>query len=436
MKKYLPLLLVLLGISISGETRAQFGKLKDKIKQKVEQRADQKTDKAIDKSLDEVEAATKKKSETEEGEIKEKKDGDGSKTKIETKGPGIKAYSKYDFVPGDKIVYAEDFSQDVVGEFPLKWNTNGSGEIVTIEGQPGKWLSMTANTKYESPYANKLPPNYTIEFDLLLDFKESMRVPDMEFNIFDKRAQKASYRPEMRLFIGPQAGTYGSANAQNTIDRFRLVTFDDKSKEFLRSNDQLIGELYNNKRKPVHFAFWVQKERVRIWVNQVKIFDLPKALSPGVELSAFEIETGSYGADHENYQYYISNLKVAVANPDTRSKLITEGKWSTTGILFDVNSDKIKPTSYGVLKEIAATLSENADVKVKIIGHTDSDGDDAKNLDLSKRRAAAVKIILASEFGIDASRMETDGMGESKPVGDNKTAEGKAQNRRVEFIKL
>jgi len=149
-----------------------------------------------------------------------------------------------------------------------------------------------------------------------------------------------------------------------------------------------------------------------------------------------EMETGSYGSSNDNYSYYLSNLKVALANPDSRSKLITEGKWSTTGILFDVNSDKIKPTSYGVLKEIAATLSENADVKVKIIGHTDSDGDDAKNLDLSKRRAAAVKIILSSEFGIDASRMETDGEGESKPVGDNKTAEGKAQNRRVEFIKL
>ncbi|MFL5810812.1 MAG: OmpA family protein [Flavisolibacter sp.] len=418
------------------DSAAQFGKLKDKIKQKVEQRADQKTDKAIDKSLDEVEGATKKKTETEEGDIKEKKDGDESKTKIDTKGPGIKAYSKYDFVPGDKIVYAEDFAQDVVGEFPLKWNTNGSGEVVTIEGQPGKWLKMISNTKYVAPYANKLPENYTVEFDLLMDFKESMRVPDMEFNIFDKRAEKAGYRPELRFFIAPQAGTYGSGNEQNTIDRFRIVTYDEKSKEYLRSKDQLIGELYNNKTKPVHIALWVQKERVRVWVNQVKIYDLPKALSPELELSAFEMETGQYGADQANYKYYLSNLKVAVANPDTRSKLITEGKWSTTGILFDVNSDKIKPISYGVLKEIAGTLSENPGVKVKIIGHTDSDGDDAKNLDLSKRRAASVKIILSTEFGIDASRMETDGLGETKPVGDNKTPEGKASNRRVEFVKL
>jgi outer membrane protein OmpA-like peptidoglycan-associated protein len=122
--------------------------------------------------------------------------------------------------------------------------------------------------------------------------------------------------------------------------------------------------------------------------------------------------------------------------PDTRSKLITEGKWSTTGILFDVNSDKIKPISYGVLKEIATTLKENPDLKVKIIGHTDNDGDEAKNLDLSKRRAASVRIVLTTEFGIDGSRFETDGLGETKPVSDNNTPEGKANNRRVEFVKI
>ncbi|HEX2523287.1 MAG TPA: OmpA family protein, partial [Terriglobia bacterium] len=70
-----------------------------------------------------------------------------------------------------------------------------------------------------------------------------------------------------------------------------------------------------------------------------------------------------------------------------------------------------------------------------IVGHTDSDGDDAKNLDLSKRRAASVKNMLASEFQIDAGRMETDGKGESQPADKNATAAGRANNRRVEFVK-
>jgi OmpA-OmpF porin, OOP family len=74
-------------------------------------------------------------------------------------------------------------------------------------------------------------------------------------------------------------------------------------------------------------------------------------------------------------------------------------------------------------------------VKVKIIGHTDSDGDDKKNLELSKKRAEAVKASLSKDFGIDESRMQTDGKGESQPVDKNDSALGKANNRRVEFIK-
>ncbi|MBK7138731.1 MAG: OmpA family protein [Bacteroidetes bacterium] len=142
------------------------------------------------------------------------------------------------------------------------------------------------------------------------------------------------------------------------------------------------------------------------------------------------------GYHNEGDAYFLTNLRVAVGAPDTRNKLITEGKYSTTGILFDVNSDKIKPESFGTLKEIAAVLTENPDVKIKIIGHTDSDGEDAKNLELSKKRSESVKIALNKDFGISLDRMQTDGKGETMPVGDNTTIEGKANNRRVEFIKL
>jgi outer membrane protein OmpA-like peptidoglycan-associated protein len=134
-------------------------------------------------------------------------------------------------------------------------------------------------------------------------------------------------------------------------------------------------------------------------------------------------------------RYLIGNLKFAGGAPDTRNKLITEGKFVTRGILFDVNSDKIKPESYGVLKDIANVLTENSSVKVKIVGHTDSDGKDADNLSLSKRRAESVKSSLVKDFGIDAARLDTDGKGASQPVDANNTAEGKANNRRVEFIK-
>ena len=135
-------------------------------------------------------------------------------------------------------------------------------------------------------------------------------------------------------------------------------------------------------------------------------------------------------------QHYIGNLRLAIGAPDTRNKMLTENKWVTHGILFDVNSANIKPQSYGSLKEMANVLKEYPDLKVKIVGHTDADGKDADNLDLSKRRATSVKAMLAKEFGIDESRMETDGKGESEPIDKNDNPAGKANNRRVEFIKI
>jgi len=171
-----------------------------------------------------------------------------------------------------------------------------------------------------------------------------------------------------------------------------------------------------------------------MYVNDEKIWDIPKAFDPAAKYNFLGFRVDGY--HKESNLYFLSNLRVAVGAPDTRNKLITEGKYSTTGILFDVNSDKIKPESFGTLKDIAAVLTENPDLKIKIIGHTDSDGEDAKNLELSKKRSESVKIALNKDFGISLDRLQTDGKGETMPVGDNTTIEGKANNRRVEFIKL
>lgn len=200
------------------------------------------------------------------------------------------------------------------------------------------------------------------------------------------------------------------------------------------NNEKDYDFLNKNKNQKIRMSFAFQKQRVRFRINENKIFDLPKLLMPALVVNQIRFSTEE--TDDEKSYLFISNIRIAVGQPDMRSELLTEGKLVTRGILFDVNSDKIKPESYGTLKEIATVLQDNAGLKVKIVGHTDSDGSDESNLDLSKRRAASVKNVLTSEFGIDASRMDTDGKGESEPVADNNTPEGKANNRRVEFIKL
>ncbi|MGB5319098.1 OmpA family protein, partial [Eudoraea sp.] len=133
---------------------------------------------------------------------------------------------------------------------------------------------------------------------------------------------------------------------------------------------------------------------------------------------------------------FITNIKLAEGGEDLRSKLLKDGKFSTTGILFDSGSDKIKPESYGTLKKIADALQQESGMNIMIIGHTDADGNDSSNLELSKNRATSVMNALTNEFGIAGDRLKTDGKGESDPVADNNTTQGKAQNRRVDFIKI
>ncbi len=426
MKKLWCAALIVALIGICNSSSAQ---ILDKIKNKARGRADQKVDQTIDKGLDEAEGKNKKPKTEDEAEGKNKND-DG----VKSASQGLRAYSRYDFIPGDKIVYAEDFSQDAIGEFPLKWNTNGTGEVVTLEGVQGKWLKITESTKYETAYKNNLPENYTVEFDIIAEYKDDQAVPYINVQLQSDKAENDPAPQTVEVKLAPNGGI----NVDESRDGLYYESRNGKSYTIFEGKKQLFSTFhkYNHTSTPVHISIWVQKQRIRVWVNQDKMYDLPKGIAENMNLNKLAFETTSYGGPASNYNYFISNIKIAVAAPDTRSKLLTEGKWSTTGILFDVNSDKIKPSSYGTLKEIATILSENTDIKVMIFGHTDSDGDDAKNLELSKKRADAVKTALTKEFNIDGSRLETDGMGETNPVTDNKTPESKAQNRRVEFVKL
>jgi len=117
------------------------------------------------------------------------------------------------------------------------------------------------------------------------------------------------------------------------------------------------------------------------------------------------------------------------------NKINTEGKFVTHGILFDVGKSTIKSQSMGTLNEIASVMKQNPALKFEIDGHTDADGDATANLKLSEQRAAAVRSQL-TQMGIDGSRLTCKGFGETKPIDKNDSPEGKANNRRVEFIKM
>jgi outer membrane protein OmpA-like peptidoglycan-associated protein len=102
-------------------------------------------------------------------------------------------------------------------------------------------------------------------------------------------------------------------------------------------------------------------------------------------------------------------------------------------IYFDFNKATIKPISFPLLNEVGQAMKDHGTIRVRIEGHTDSRGNDAYNLNLSQRRAESVRSFLISA-GVDGTRMEPRGYGETVPIADNRTDAGRAQNRRVEFI--
>jgi OmpA-OmpF porin, OOP family len=414
----------------------------DRAKQKVNQKIDQKVDKTID---DAVDGKKKPKSPTETTKDGKTVSTDGTGVGVETGTSGsettgnagtLKSYSRFDFVPGDKVISVEDFQQDAVGDFPAKWNTNSSGEVVTVEGQKGHWLMLQKKGKFIPEFLNNLPENFTLQFDLMCNekfdfYSESLLLyfltGDNSNKVFEYSFIPVEKRSGVKISFDPtNAGNNGGICHIQTFENGQQVISNDIDTKTFHSRTG------NTK---VNVSIWRQKNRVRVYLNEEKIFDLPRAFAADKKYSTVMFELRANMANATD-RYLISNLKLAIGAPDTRSKLITEGKFVTSGILFDVNSDRIKPESFGVLKDIANVLTENADVRVKVIGHTDSDGDDKSNLELSKRRAESVKTALSKEFGIDASRMETDGKGESQPADKNETTVGKANNRRVEFIKL
>jgi len=404
MKKLLLLATLLIAVTL---TQAQLlKKLKDKV------------DNKINKTVDDATSGKKP-----ENTGNESSTDEAGKNESSQAGSGtIKAYSKYDFVPGEKIIVYEDFMQDAVGDFPDKWNTNTSGETVTIQGKEGHWLKMTKGV-YMPNFIDSLPDNFTLEFDLLVDARAHSWGIDPALVELPKRDYPQDWRQaENFLAVNLLPGAEGGGHS--FYERRKAGTIDHSPTSQINS--------FRDITRPVHVAMWRQKERLRVYLNEDKTWDIPKAIQPEAKLNAFLF----FITLTDKWNFYVSNIRLAVGVPDTRKKILEQNKWVTHGILFDVSSATIKPESYGTLKEMANVMKEYTDLKVKIVGHTDADGNDASNLDLSKRRAAAVKDALAKEFGIDAARMETDGKGESEPIDKNDTSAGKANNRRVEFIKI
>ncbi len=435
---------IILSAALPIMLQAQLGKnILNRVKSTAENRVINKSATKTNEVMDKIEgkaATTKPKKEERSSsqtpaESTPKPEGEQKTNESSAKNSDLKLYAKFDFVPGEKIIYHNDFTGEAMGELPIGWNSNGTGAVATFSGVLGNWVKLNQNSMYLTDNKDSLSENFTVEFDLLLHRSNPKEpFPMMAFGVL----ASGSYSPVANELLKNYAGEFCTELKiqpyDNNGSHLHLQTFTERSKH-LTTDIKKWQEMEQHFNKTIHVAMQVQKERLRVWFNEIKMYDLPKAIVAGSIINQLYFDVKRYGGPDEEVGYAIGNIKMAKGLPDTRHKLVEEGKFSTTGILFDVNAATIKPESNGVLKEIADVLQKHSEIKVKIIGHTDSDGSDNTNLDLSRKRAEAVKQFLIKEYAIDAARLDSEGKGEKEAIGDNKTKEGKAQNRRVEFVK-
>lgn len=419
--------------TVQGQVWKKLKKKAEKAAERtVERRVEKETSKKTDEVLDSIlEPGKKGKTPTDkdgvpipQGEIPDQNESSDDTSSSEASGPkSIEVYSKFDFVPGDKLLFFNDFADDFIGDFPSKWNTNASGEVVSVNNSPQKWFELKGGYNlFYIPDVPKLPEEYTVEFDVMglgLDNGTSSAAV-LQVILSDDGQFK-----------------YGNNFVHANIPFCQYAPVGIRVANRINGKTEINSTLAADIRDEVldipHISIAVNKLRYRLWVNETKYVDIPRMVPDGRSINSLKFLLKSFKDGKE--RIFITNVKVAEGGVDLRRKLISEGKVSTNAILFDSGSANLQPQSMGVIRQISQVLQQESNMNLNIIGHTDSDGEDASNMELSKKRAEAVKNALVNVYNIDGSRISTDGKGETEPVGDNGTADGKAQNRRVEFVK-
>jgi outer membrane protein OmpA-like peptidoglycan-associated protein len=318
--------------------------------------------------------------------------------------PGEGAWANYDFKPGERILFADDFSRDEVGDFPRRL-TLKEGSMEVVEWQGRRLLRATGgNNRFLVTLPEDLPQRYTLEFDYA-------------------NAHGYGWGGLMVGFDGKDPVYSGSTRLRCNHDNAGI---DGREVKALKAPAGKLEE------KIFRCRLMVDGDYAKVYVNEQRTANVPNAALARGRTLWFTI----HARDAEKHPALIGDIRIAAGGKQLYDGIAEKGRVATQGIYFDVGSDRIRPESTPTLKEIAAMLTEHAELKLAIEGHTDASGQAAANLTLSERRAAAVKQALVAQFGVEAARLESKGLGQTKPAAPNDTPEGRQQNRRVELVRL
>ena len=405
-----------------------------KIEQEAERRAERRVDKGIDKVYDEVEDGIDGKKKKKKKKKKRKRKGDdeyeddqsddstntddddnSSSSKKRKKGKKAKektpevVWNKFDFVPGDTVIFEDGPSADEEnGEFPSRWDLyKGSAEIANVNGE--NVIMFIDNGGEIVPYLKNsnedyLPEIFTIEFDVW--FEKGKTIGNRFFITFIDRKNQWNKGSRAHLMVYPNGIEY-----KETDKRY-------PGTEKLGWSNEPVG-------KWRHISIAYTKGKFKAYMDDTRLINIPH----------LEDNPWGFTIKSQKGNQYLRNIRIAKGGVKYYDRVLSEGKIIVNGIKFDVNKATLKPESMGPINKIYKLMKENPEINFSIEGHTDSDGSEEANMILSKARAKTVMDKLIS-MGIDSSRLKFDGFGESKPIDNNTTPEGKANNRRVEFVKF
>ena len=426
MKKLILMLIVAFACAGTADAQGWLKKLgkvaEDAAKRTVENNVDSKTTEAVDDAMnpdmDSKQSKSKKASDNDDADEGDtvSEDGVPAAKKKTAQGEEVKS----DFVPGTVVIFEDNLQGEQMGEFPSKWDLiDNNAEVAKMNGKMAIKFEHGSSTEITPLIkdGNKkyLPEFYTLEFDFFATGKEGTNTA---YNLY---LSSENDRHDSRIWFSQ--------------DRMRWYILKPNGDDRVDGNTSLEDIMELNDWN--HFALSFNKRALKVYVNGKRIINIPNAKA----MDWFSVET-EFWEDHVDYITNIRLAKGGVALYERNEQSMTAiekaiaetGKFVTNNILFETGKATLKPESMEEIQKVADYMKKNPTARFEVQGHTDNQGSDKINDPLSQQRAEAVVKALEG-LGCDPFNMRAVGKGSHEPVADNATEDGRAKNRRVEFIK-
>ncbi|MEO8448563.1 MAG: OmpA family protein [Gemmatimonadota bacterium] len=318
-----------------------------------------------------------------------------------------KVWVNYDFVPGNRVIFFTDYSDDQVGNFPKKLTfKTGNMEVAEVDGR--RFLRATTHSVFIIPLPEVLPAKFTIEIDVI-------NRKSLDGAAFQMQGTLVYMRDGSTSTIAWGSGGTGLSGGHGGETPY--------------SYDDAVRTRYRG--KPAQLRVLGDGDYIKAYIDEKRFVNVPNAKFGHTNGLLIDLD-----ARGDENPVYVGRIRVAESGKSIYDELAAKGRVSTQGILFDSGSDRIKPESAPTLKDIGTMLASHPELKLSVEGHTDNVGIPADNLKLSESRAAAVKAALVKDYGIEVARLQSKGLGSTKPLAVNTTAEARQNNRRVELVKI